>query len=107
MTGSTTMLVLSLLNSGDKYGYQMIKELELLSDNTFTLNEGTLYPILHQLEKDGMVKSYITETDSGKKRKYYQLTNKGKKLLVQKKEEWALFTSKINQIIGGKLNACI
>ena len=39
MTGSTTMLVLSLLNSGDKYGYQMIKELELLSDNTFTLND--------------------------------------------------------------------
>ena len=50
ITGSTTMLVLSLLKDGDKYGYEMIKELEKKSDETFSLKEGTLYPILHGLE---------------------------------------------------------
>ncbi len=58
LSGSTTLLVLSLLSSGDKYGYEMIAELEARSDHTFTLKEGTLYPILHTLEKDGAVKSY-------------------------------------------------
>ena len=61
LSGSTTLLVLSLLSSGDKYGYEMIAELEARSDHTFTLKEGTLYPILHTLEKDGAVKSYEKE----------------------------------------------
>ena len=52
LSGSTTLLVLSLLSSGDKYGYEMIAELEARSDHTFTLKEGTLYPILHTLEKE-------------------------------------------------------
>lgn len=52
LSGSTTLLVLSLLSGEDKYGYQMIAELEAKSDNTFSMKEGTLYPILHTLEKD-------------------------------------------------------
>ena len=60
LSGSTTLLVLSLLSSGDKYGYEMIAELEARSDHTFTLKEGTLYPILHTLEKDGaVIKIYL------------------------------------------------
>lgn len=105
VTGSTTMLVLSLLNSGDKYGYEMIKELEVLSDSTFLLKEGTLYPILHSLENDGMVKSYIGEAENGRKRKYYRITLKGQKLLSDKKEEWDFFTSKVNKVIGGEVHA--
>lgn len=105
ITGSTTMLVLSLLNSGDKYGYEMIKELEVLSDSTFLLKEGTLYPILHGLENDGMVKSYMGEAENGRKRKYYRITLKGQKLLSDKKEEWDFFTSKVNKVIGGEVHA--
>ena len=102
ITGSTTMLVLVLLNDGDKYGYEMIKELEDRSDNTFVLKEGTLYPILHGLENDGMVESYMAETDSGRKRKYYRITVHGQKLLNEKKKEWNFFASKINKVIGGE-----
>ena len=61
LSGSTTLLVLSLLAAGDKYGYEMIAELEAKSDDTFTLKEGTLYPILHGLENDGAVNSYEKE----------------------------------------------
>ena len=52
LSGSTTLLVLSLLSSGDKYGYEMIAELEARSDHTFQLMEGSLYTILHTREKD-------------------------------------------------------
>ena len=102
--GSTTMLVLNLLNGGQMYGYQMIKELEERSDNTFTLKEGTLYPILHSLESEGMIESYWEDTKSARKRKFYQITTKGKKLLTEKEKEWQIYSQAVNKVIGG---ACI
>ena len=87
LSGSTTLLVLSLLSTGDKYGYEMIAELDARSDHTFTLKEGTLYPILHGLEKEGAVKSYTKEADTGRTRKYYRITKKGLKALEEQKKE--------------------
>ena len=58
LSGSTPLLVLSLLKDGDKYGYEMIEELAKRSDDTFQLKEGTLYPLLHTLEKEKFVTSY-------------------------------------------------
>ncbi|MGI6226786.1 MAG: PadR family transcriptional regulator [Peptococcales bacterium] len=106
MSGSTSLLVLSLLEDTDMYGYEMIRELALKSEKVFVLKEGTLYPILHKLENDGMVESYEKESTAGKRRKYYRLTNEGKKLLVEKKTEWYQFTQKVNQVIGGGAHAC-
>lgn len=99
--GSTTMLVLSLLNTSEMYGYQMTKELEFRSDNTFTLKEGTLYPILHSLESDGMIQSYWEKTKSARKRKYYRITKDGKKYLEKKQKEWQHYINKVNKVIGG------
>ena len=101
LSGSTTLLVLSLLESQDRYGYEMIAELERRSDNTFTLKEGTLYPILHTLEKDGAVKSYEKEAPTGRKRKYYHITHRGLRLLDEKKEEWVEFSRTVNAILAG------
>ncbi|WP_461207667.1 PadR family transcriptional regulator [Clostridium sp. DL1XJH146] len=99
--GSTTMLVLSLLNTSEMYGYQMIKQLQERSDNTFTLKEGTLYPILHTLESDGMIEAYWEETTSARKRKYYRITKDGKKYLGKKQKEWQHYINKVNKVIGG------
>ena len=100
LSGSTTLLVLSLLATGDKYGYEMIAELDARSDHTFTLKEGTLYPILHTLEKDGAVKSYTRETSSNRTRKYYHITRKGLRLLEEQKREWTEFSEKVNAILS-------
>ncbi|MGM9522336.1 MAG: PadR family transcriptional regulator [Oscillospiraceae bacterium] len=100
MSGSTTLLVLSLLTDGEKYGYEMTSELERRSDGTFSLKEGTLYPLLHALEKDGCVKSRMKEAPNGRERKYYRLTKKGAALLDEKTEEWKLFSEKVNAVIG-------
>ena len=104
MKGSTTLLILNLLSIEDMYGYQMVKELEMRSDDTFTLKEGTMYPILHTLESEGMVESYWDESGTARKRKYYHITDKGQKLLEQKKKEWQVYSNTVNKVIGG---ACL
>lgn len=100
LKGSTTMLILNLLKDSNMYGYEMIKKLKEKSENVFELKEGTLYPILHGLEEKGFIVSYWDES-TAKKRKYYAITEKGKKQLKEKKEEWKLFSNGINQLLGG------
>jgi len=101
MSGSTTLLILKLLDSGDMYGYQMISELERRSENAFTLKAGTLYPILHNLEQQGMIESYEQAEDSARPRKYYRITKKGKQLFAEQKAQWTAYTSIVNQVLGG------
>ena len=100
MSGSTALLVLHLISTKDMYGYEIVGELEVRSNNVFSLKEGTLYPVLHGLEKDGYTTSYIKNTDKGKKRKYYRITKKGIIALAQKKAEWKTFSNGINNVIG-------
>lgn len=100
LKGSTTMLVLNLLKNSNMYGYEMIKKLKEKSENVFELKEGTLYPILHGLEEKGFITSYWDETGA-KRRKYYAITEKGKKQLKDKEEEWKIFSNGINKVIGG------
>ena len=96
----TPLLVLSLLSREDMYGYQMIAELEKKFDSTFTMKEGTLYPILKGLENDGAVESYQSETPGGRKRKYYHLTDKGRKQLVAETEQWRRYEYAINAVLS-------
>ena len=101
MAGSTTMLILKLLEDKDMYGYQMIEQLSKMSNNAFTLKAGTLYPLLHSLEQQGMVTSYDDNADSGRVRKYYSITKKGRRLLADKKAEWENYVSAVNQVLQG------
>lgn len=96
------MLVLSLLEEKNMYGYEMIKELTIKSENIFEFKEGTLYPILHSLEEKNYITSYWDETGA-KKRKYYSITKQGKKHLKEQKEEWKIFSGGVNQVLGGVL----
>lgn len=104
LTGSTTMLVLRLLEDKDMYGYQMIEELAKRSDNTFSLKAGTLYPLLHNLEEQGLVDAYDEHADSARVRKYYRITKKGKQMLADQKDEWEAYASAVNQVLRGGAN---
>ena len=86
VSGSTTMLVLKLLEEKDMYGYEMIDTIRGKSKNVFELKAGTLYPLLHGLEEKGFVESYEKEA-VGKIRKYYHITRSGKKELKKKTKE--------------------
>ena len=105
LSGSAALLALSLLATGDMYGYQMIAELEARSDHTFQMKEGTLYPILHALEKGKYLTSYQQEAPSGRMRKYYRLTRRGRELLADKKAEWDRFRQGVGDVLSGGANA--
>lgn len=97
--GSTSMLILSVLKGKDLYGYKIIKEIELRSENVFEFKEGTLYPILHALEKENYLESNWEEVDN-RKRKYYHLTRKGLKQLAEKEEEWKMYSNSVEKVLG-------
>ncbi|HZK33480.1 MAG TPA: helix-turn-helix transcriptional regulator [Tissierellaceae bacterium] len=99
--GGTDLLLLSLINERDMYGYEIIRELEIRSDDIFRFKEGTLYPILHKLENHGYLKSYKAKGDAGRQRKYYKITSRGKGQLVKEKQQWEVFSKSMNKIVVG------
>lgn len=97
--GSSSLLVLSVLESEDLYGYLIIKRITEKSENVFMFKEGTLYPILHNFEQDGYLKSYWVECD-GRNRKYYHITKKGLHALKESKKEWEKYSSAVGKVIS-------
>lgn len=104
LTGSTAMLLLKLLDGADLYGYQMIEELRRRSDHTFELKAGTLYPLLHTLEEQGLVTSY-EGGDATRLRIYYHLTGAGKTRLEEKTAEWRSYAGAVERVLRG--GACL
>lgn len=92
--GSTKMIILSLLERREMYGYEISKEVRKLSGEYFKVPEGALYTALHSLEKDGFIEGRWEEKD-GRERKYYFITKKGKDLLKKAKKEWELFFERL------------
>lgn len=103
LKGSTTMLILKLLEEKDMYGYQMIEELSQKSNDTFALKAGTLYPLLHSLEQKGMINTYEETVGTSKVRKYYSISKKGRGVLAEKKAEWITYSETMNRILGGNV----
>ena len=98
--GSSSLLVLAVISEGDKYGYQIIKEIEAKSNFVFAFKEGTLYPILHAFEKEGYLNSYWEDTTLQRKRKYYHITDKGLKQFAQKKEEFISYSQNVTKVLN-------
>ncbi|RXJ04591.1 PadR family transcriptional regulator [Anaerobacillus alkaliphilus] len=98
--GSTSLIVLQLLDTGDMYGYQLVKEMGRRSENALDVKEGTLYPALHKLEEKGFISSYWKEQEKGPARKYYSITDVGQQLLEDKTKEWNSFVKMMNQVLG-------
>ena len=96
--GTIPTMILSVIKSEDMYGYKIVKTLEARSENAFTLKEGTLYPILHSMEKEDLLESYW-ETADGRKRKYYHITKKGKKHLAEKAAEFEEFSTTVRKVL--------
>ncbi|CAM3445219.1 helix-turn-helix transcriptional regulator [Erysipelothrix sp. HDW6B] len=98
-TGAEFML-LALIQEQDRYGYEIIKELEARSENTFEMKEGTLYPILHRMEASGYLKSYMAKGDNEKKRKYYRITTAGQKQLEEERAIWEQFSNSVKRVVN-------
>ena len=102
LRGNTDSILLFLINENENennYGYQLIKKIEKRSRGFFRFKEGTIYPALHKLENDGFVNGKWEELPNGQMRRYYQITEKGKKILSQKIAMWNDFSGAMNLIL--------
>src|SRR5215467_7413098 len=88
VAASTVPLVLSVLSKGESYGYELIQCVRELSDGRIEWTEGMLYPVLHWMEREGMIESEWRKGDGERQRKYYRLSGKGRKALRAEQEQW-------------------
>jgi len=88
VAASTKPLLLSILLEGETYGYQIIKQMKILSGGHLEWSFGMLYPVLHRLEKDGFITAQWKKSDKGRLRKYYRLTKAGHRELEREKIQW-------------------
>lgn len=98
LLGNIEPLLLYLINERPMYGYQIIKELEGRSQGYFKFKEGTLYPVLHRLEKDGLIRGEWRVLTSGRQRKYYHITEKGLVVLAERQGQWQEFFTAVAMI---------
>jgi len=85
---STVPLLLTILQGGENYGYELIKKVKKYSGNKLEWSEAMLYPVLHRMQRDGLISSRWEILENGRKRKYYRITEEGKGVLVEKKADW-------------------
>ncbi|MBU4203366.1 MAG: PadR family transcriptional regulator [Acidobacteria bacterium] len=90
--------ILSILIRGESYGYQIIHRIIQLCGGTVDWSEGTIYPVLHRLEKDSFIRSQWKLAESGRRRKYYSLTPLGKKELKKEKLHWMNVNSILSRL---------
>jgi len=93
VAASATPLVLAILSEGESYGYAIIKRVEELSEGELQWTDGMLYPVLHRLERARYVEANWGQSESGRRRKYYRLTNRGKAELEDQRRQWQVVTA--------------
>jgi len=99
--GSVQLCLLALLTKEQKYGFQIVKELRELSDGFFDLKEGTLYPALRRLEEKGFVQTHWVEPETGIPRKYYRITERGRRALSEAIAVWDRMASGTRKVLEG------
>lgn len=98
--GTVPLLILEILRGGDAYGYEIVKAITLRSGGKLEFGQGTVYPLLYKLEEKKYVKSKRQQTESGKERRYYSITDKGLKHLEMCKETWRETSFAIGMVLG-------
>ena len=99
LKGHLDLLLLAVLANGPAHGYAIIEALRARSEGVFDLPEGTVYPALHRLEDQGWLQSEWAET-TGRRKRVYQLTPKGREMLAARQNEWRMFAKAVNATVG-------
>jgi PadR family transcriptional regulator, regulatory protein PadR len=97
--GHLDLLVLSVLRDRESHGYEVIAELRRRSDGEFDLPEGTVYPALHRLEREGLLSSDWATID-GRRRRVYRLTADGVSALAERSRQWRRFSASMSTVLG-------
>jgi transcriptional regulator len=100
MRGSIDLLVLKTLSLGAIHGWGISQQIQESSKGVLEVNQGSLYPALQRLEKDGLIRSEWGRTDNNRRARYYELTASGRKGLEQEVEEWRRFASGLDTVLN-------
>jgi PadR family transcriptional regulator, regulatory protein PadR len=103
LKGIAPVVVLEILSRGKMYGYELSEAVRERSGDILTLGQGTLYPLLYNLEAKKLIKGDWEETDSGRQRRYYSITSKGKGELARQKEQLAQLQKGLKVVFGPAL----
>ena len=95
---STKPIILGILKQGKSYGYLIIRKIKEMSGGKMEWSDGMLYPVLHWLEKDELIRSEWIMSDDSRPRKYYEICEKGKRELILEKDQWVQVNSVLNKI---------
>lgn len=95
---STKPIILGILKQGNSYGYLIIKKIKEISGGKMEWSDGMLYPVLHRLEKDKLIRSKWVMEGESRPRKYYEITGAGKKELVAEREQWVQVNSVLDKL---------
>lgn len=98
VAASAKPLLLSILGEGESYGYEIIQKVRDLSGGEIQWSDGMLYPVLHRLERDGLIDAEWKEADTGRQRKYYSLTKDGRKALKTEREQWLVVHNTLEKL---------
>jgi len=98
VAASATPLVLAILAEGDSYGYAIIKRVTELSGGHVQWTDGMLYPVLHRLERHGLVAAKWASSESGRRRKYYRITTAGRTELAVQRHQWQVVDSTLRSV---------
>ena len=98
VAASTTPLVLGILAEGESYGYAILKQVSSLSSGDLEWTDGLLYPLLHRLERTGLVTSSWRQPESGRRRKYYAITTQGRAELAEQRKQWSAVVATLGRV---------
>lgn len=98
IAASAKPVVLSLLLRGESYGYEILERVRRLTGGRLDWSSAMLYPVLHRLEKDGLIQSEWKLSEEGRMRKYYLLTNRGREELAAEKEDWKAISASLTAL---------
>ncbi len=99
LKGNTDSLLLCLISREPTYGYQIVRELEQRSNGYFRFKEGTLYPALHRLEREGLIEARWQILPNGQQRRYYYITEKGREVLAARLATWQDFSTAVKAVM--------
>jgi len=102
VAASATPLVLSILARGESYGYAIICRVRELSEGEVVWTDGMLYPVLHRLERQGLIKSRWGLSDTGRQRKYYRLCKEGLRVLDEERQHWRVVDGMLGKLWKGE-----
>lgn len=100
VAASSRPLILAVLARGEEYGYALLREVERMSGGALSWQEGMLYPVLHRLEREGLIESTWRAAETGRRRRYYAITKRGQETLAADRASWEAVNATLRSAWG-------